>query len=205
MKSSYTLFLASSSQSRQLLLKESKIPFQLVRQDADESQYDRELSLQGVVEHIAQFKMDHAILPAGNKEGDICFVLTADTLSQDLDGTIHGKPADRADAIEKIKAARRGAKLCTAFCLDRKVWRNNTWQIDKRIERSVFAEYTFVIPDAWIENYLNNVAFQGCSNAIAVEGYGWQFLKEVRGSYTSIMGLPVFEVREALEEIGFFQ
>jgi septum formation protein len=204
MKSNYILLLASSSKSRQLLLKESKIPFQLVAQDADESQYDRQFSLQQVVEHIARFKMDHAILPKGQKEGDLCFVLTADTLSQDLNGVIHGKPADRADAIAKIKAARNGAKLCTAFCLDKKVWRNNAWHIATRIERAVFAEYTFIISDEWIDNYLNNVAFHGCSNAIAVEGYGWQFLKEVHGSYTSIMGLPVYEVREALEEIGFF-
>ena len=42
------------------------------------------------------------------------------------------------------------------------------------------------------------------SNAIAIEGCGGQFLQWVRGSYTTIVGLPMFELREALEEIGFY-
>ncbi len=197
------LLLGSTSQSRQQLLKEAQIPFQLVEQRADESQCDWGLPLQQLVEQIALHKMDHVILPAG-KEGEHCFVLTADTLSQDKEGTVQGKPADHADAVAKIKAARDGSRICTSFCLDKRVWRNGSWEIDKHIHRSVSAEYHFIVPDEWIDTYLEKSIGLSCSNAIAVEWYGAQFLKTVHGSFSTIVGLPMFELREALTELGFF-
>jgi septum formation protein len=199
----YTLFLGSKSPSRQLLLKEALIPFALVSQDADETVCDWGLPLVQLVEHIALFKMQHVQLPAGKKENDFCFVLTADTLSQDTDGTINGKPADTADAIAKIKAARAGSRLCTAFCLDKKIWHAGQWEVDKRIQKAVSAEYVFNVPDVWIDIYLKNSLGLSASNAIAVEGFGAQFLQVVRGSYTTIVGLPMYELRQTLEEMGF--
>jgi septum formation protein len=148
--------------------------------------------------------MNHAIVPAG-REGDFGFVLTADTLSQDFDGTINGKPHDRADAIAMIKRARAGSRLATAFCLDKKVYRTGAWETDKRIERCITARYVFAIPDHWIEIYLDTTIALSASNAIAIEGYGAQFLKSIDGSYSTIVGLPMFELREALEEVGFFK
>ena len=74
------------------------------------------MPLQKVVESIAEHKMQHVIMPQG-AEGQIAFVLTADTLSIDTTGSISGKPSDMADAIAKIEAARGGSNRCgTAFC-----------------------------------------------------------------------------------------
>ena len=197
------LYLASQSASRQQLLREAQIPFELLSQTADEAACDWGLPLHQLVASIARYKMEHADLSGIDHEKEI-FVLTADTLSQDENGAIQGKPKDRADAIEKIKEARGGTRLCTGFCLDKKTWRNGGWQTIERIEEVVHAQYQFIIPDAWIETYLNTSPVLSCSNAIAVEQYGGQFLKEVQGSYTAIVGLPVYEVREALEKLGFF-
>jgi predicted house-cleaning NTP pyrophosphatase (Maf/HAM1 superfamily) len=36
-----------------------------------------------------------------------------------------------------------------------------------------------------------------------IEDFGENFLKSVNGSYTTILGLPMFELRRALKEIGF--
>lgn len=198
-----TLLLGSKSASRKKLLTESRIPFTILEQDADEAVCDWGMPLPKIVESIALQKMDHVIMPHG-KDGDVAFVLTADTLSQDLDGTVQGKPADRADAIAKIQSARNGSRLSTAFCLDRKIFRNGAWQIDKRIVQCVSAEYQFAIPDAWIEVYLDTTIALNCANAIAIEEFGAQFLKTMYGSYSTIVGLPMFEVREALEALGFF-
>ena len=63
--------------------------------------------------------MDHVLLPQGG-EGEVRIVLTADTMSTDLDGVVHGKPVSRQDAIHKIKTLRRGGVVATAFCLDKK-------------------------------------------------------------------------------------
>ena len=198
------LHLASKSPSRHKLLSDSQIPFAVIGQEADEAKCDWGLPLERLVQSIASYKMEHAILPAG-KENDICFVLTADTLSQDLDGTINGKPADLADAIAMIKRARAGSRLATAFCLDRKIYRNGSWNVEKRIERCITATYIFDIPDQWIEPYINTTIALSASNAIAIEEYGAQFLKTVDGSYSTIVGLPMFELREALEELEFFK
>ncbi len=200
----HTLLLASKSASRQLLLKQAQIPFTVINQDADESVCDWNLSLDQIVLHIARYKMEHALVPDGKKEGDICFVLTADTLSQDHTGMIHGKPISREDAIIKIKSARHNTKLYTAFCLERKEWKSGCWLTQDRKEGCVGATYIVDVPDHWIDTYLETVPALHCAGAIAIESYGQQFLRFVDGSYSAIIGLPLYEVREALESLSFF-
>jgi septum formation protein len=153
---------------------------------------------------IALYKMNHVVLPGGKIEGDICFVLTADTMSYDVHGNISAKPKDRADAINKIKTARQGSSLCTGFCVDRKIWLKGAWRTQERVTNVVSAELVFSIPDEMIDEYLENVPFLDVSGAIAVEHYGNQFLKTVVGSYSTIIGLPMFEVRQALAQLEFF-
>jgi septum formation protein len=199
----HVLYLASQSPSRQLLLQEAKIPFVLVPQQADEYVCDWRLPLDQLVAAISLYKMEQLQLSPG-KQREIIWVLTADTLSQDKNGRVQGKPKDVADAIAKLKEARDGTRLCTAFCLDKKEFRDNRWVLVERIHQVVPAEYRFVVPDSWIERYIKNTISLAVSNAIAVEQYGTQFLKEVRGSYSTIVGLPMFEVREALEKLEFF-
>ncbi len=67
-----TLYLASGSQSRKKLLEVANIPFTLISQNADESQCSLQQPLEMLVQEIAELKMDHVILPAGN-EGDIAY------------------------------------------------------------------------------------------------------------------------------------
>ena len=198
------LLLGSKSESRRTLLDNAKIPYQVVSQDADETQCDWGLPLQKVVESIALFKMEHVIMPAG-KEGDSCFVLTADTLSQDCNGNIHGKPADGDDAIRMLRAAAAGRNSCgTAFCLDKKIYKSGAWHLEQRIIKYIVAQYDFIIPENWIMRYIALGHGNDAAGAIRIEEYDSQFLKSVDGSYTTIVGLPMFELRQALEEIGFF-
>lgn len=201
----HTLYLASQSASRKELLDAAQIPFVVLPQSADEKACDWNQPLGELVCVIARHKMDNLVLPKKASNQQEIFVLTADTLSQDRDGTLQGKPVDRADARTKIIAARAGSQLATAFCLDRYAWQNNDWQRIMRIERCVYASYFFDVPDQWIDIYLERSMGLVASNAIAVEGYGAQFLRMVEGSYSTIVGLPMFELRQALEEIGFFE
>jgi septum formation protein len=200
----HILLLGSKSYSRKLLLDYARIPYHVIGQDADETQCDWKLAMPQVVANIARYKMEHVVMPEGNAEGQIAFVLTADTLSQEKDGTIGGKPANLQDAIDKIRRARAGMCTGTAFCLDKKIWSGGQWQMEQRIEQYVESEYIFDIPEAWIDRYIAHTIALSASQAIAIEEYGAQFLKEVRGSYSTIVGLPLFEVREALEKLGFF-
>lgn len=204
---SHILYLGSKSPSRQELLKQAYIPFALVGQDADETQCDWNLPLEQVVTQIALYKMEHVVLPVGKEENAICFVLTADTLSLEPNGKVSGKPIDREDAIAKIKAAQKGwMRTATAFCLDKKVWKNSQWHLEERIQQWVAAEYVFHVPDEWIDIYLDQEERSAqASGAIAIEYFGIFFFKEIRGSFSTIVGLPMYELREALERIGFFK
>lgn len=199
------LYLGSKSQARHQLLKDAQINFVIVNQDADEAQCPILPSLKETVEIIARYKMDHVVLPdLIESEIAIRYVLTADTLTQNYDGSLAGKPKDKQEAIEMIKKARFGATVGTAFCLDKKVWSHGQWVAEKRIEKFVSASYDLEIEDEWIETYLKKSFGSVASGAVAIEGYGQQFLKTVSGSHSTIVGLPMFELRRALQEFGFF-
>jgi len=198
------LLLGSGSSSRQRLLREGGIPFEVVGHNADETTCDTSGSLQEIVQAIALEKMEQVCLPEKAEPGTAIFVLTADTLGRTNEGNLLGKPVDRADAIAKLKTSRGGGKCCTAFCLDKRVYKFDEWRVAKRIERFVVSEYCFDVPDEWIDTYLANSSAMKASGAITIEGFGSQFLQEVHGSYSTIVGLPMFELREALQEIEFF-
>jgi septum formation protein len=204
MHANHILYFGSKSKPRRTLLEEARIPFIVVDQDADETLCDWGLPLPQLVLSIALYKMQHVILPDGKYEGDICFVLTADTMSHDKTGKIHGKPVDRDDAISKIKAARDGSFLCTAFCLDKKMWQSGKWEIQERVADIVSAEFIYYVADEWIDYYLERTPYLDVSGGIAVENFGNQFLKTVNGSYSTIIGVPLFEVRNALEKLEFY-
>lgn len=199
----HILYLASKSESRKKLLQKAGITFEIIEQDVDETQCDWNLPLQQVVESIARYKMEHVILPTG-KEGQTIFVLTADTLSIDATGAIRGKPNDKADAVAMLKAARKGPNICgTAFCLDKKLFKNGSWHTDKRIINYAQATYEFDIPDEWIDEYITRVDALQAAGAIRIED-GAQFVKSISGSYAAIVGLPMFELRQALMALGFY-
>jgi septum formation protein len=200
----HRVYLGSKSQSRQLLLQEAQIPCVVVDQDADETCCDWNLPFREIVTHICRYKMEHVVLPVG-VHGQYCFVLTADTLTIDSNGKVSGKPTDRNDAVQKIKTARNGVITGTAFCLDRKTWCEGSWHVEQRIEGYGQGECVFDVPDQQLDCYLKQPFLYNCAGGIFVEGFGAQFVKTVSGSYSSIIGLPMFEVRQALHVLGFYR
>ena len=198
------LLLASQSQSRRELLSLVKIPFVLVEQEADESECDWALPLPQLVASIAKHKMNQVIMPRG-EEGQITFVLTADTLTQDKQGNLLPKPHTQLNAKRMLKVVRHGVRVGTAFCLDKKVFKFDSWQIEERVECFVESYCIFDVPDAMMDEYLQNSIALKASGAITCEGYGAQFFKAINGSYSTIIGLPLFELRVALEQLGFYQ
>lgn len=202
---SHTLLLATKSPQRRQLLTDARIPFTLVAQDADETLCDYTLPFAQLLETIAIHKMNHVIMPEGN-ENDLCFVLTVDTMEQDSRGITYGKPQNREMAISYIQALRDYPGMVgSAFCLDKKWFNNGSWHTIERVVQFVGAGYSLDIPDHWIEIYLDNYPdYLNIAGGLTVEGYGAQFIKTISGSYGTALGLPVCEVREALEKLEFF-
>lgn len=201
-KSHHQLFLASDSVMRKQLLKNMGIYFQTIAHQASEY-ITQGKSLQEMALEIAMLKMKHIQLPS--IDNNIVYVLTADTMGQNAQGNLYGKPRDKQDAIRLIKELRHGSSVCTAFCLEKREKSDNEWKVVQTISKAVTTEYVFAIPDERIEDYLQHTPqYLNISGAITVEGYGEQFLKSLNGSYSTILGLPVCELREALEQLEFF-
>lgn len=201
------LLVGSSSASRKLLLEEAKIPFLCIGHTADEESADHSVPLKTLVSTIARLKMEHTIIPSSyNKE--YAYVLTADSLGNDAHGNVLGKPKDRQDALEKIRAINnKRSHGAVGVCIDKKI-RNQQgmYQTIARKEICMESVYTFYVPETWMDRYLDNSWAMIAAGAIAVENYGAQFLKSIeQGSFSGLMGLPMYEVREALDELGFFE
>lgn len=199
----HILYLASESQSRKRLLELAHIPFTIISQTADESLCSLQQPLDGLVQEIAELKMNHIVLPVG-KEGEIAYFLTADTMTIDPHGQFHGKPVDRQSAIAMLKACRQGAIVGTAFCLERKVYMHNQWHTQECITGYDRAWCVVDIPDEFLDFYLDQVPYTSVSGGITIESFGEQFVKEINGCYSAIIGLPMYKVRDALYKLGFY-
>lgn len=204
----YVLYLASGSQSRKNLLTEAQIPFALINQTADESVVSLDKPLPEVVQDIAALKMKYVQMPDGKVDGQTVFVLTADTLT--LKGSpenfeIFGKPKDREHAKYMLRVAREGALVGTAFCVQKLVWKSSAWH---KLEQETGYSESFIlidIPEDWIDFYLDHTDYENVSGAIKIRGLCEQFTKEIRGSYSAIIGLPMYELRETLMRMGFYE
>ena len=206
MKNMNFIYLASQSISRQELLKSCNINFKVLKSHVAELDYDNNLSLNQNVLNIAIHKMENLslinILPENDKE---IYVLTADTLCQDINGIISGKPKDYADAVNKIKALRGCSAVATAYCLDKKNYCNNQWVTKERITEVVNSEIILDIPDQWIDKYINSTIALNAAGAAVIDGFGSLFVKSINGSYSNIIGLDVYKLRQSLEQLNFFK
>lgn len=198
-----TLLLGSSSRSRQALLEDARIPFTVIGHNANEDDIPHTTIAETVL-NIARLKMQNVFMPADAKEGDVVFVLTADSMGCTSDGVIHGKPKDREDAVNKIRKYRDASETVTGFCIEKRMFQNGAWKTIQKIEKTGSARCKFNVPDEWVDRYIEYSLAMQASGAVAVEWYGMQFLEWIEGSYSAVMGLPMFEVRQALDELGFF-
>jgi septum formation protein len=203
------IYLASGSFSRQELLRLANISFVVIKQTADENKFDRNMGLEKVVTQIALEKMRCAVLPCGKVTGERIYVLTADTMGTGNTGEVFGKPVDQVDAMRMLKTYRAGAQTGTAFCLDLRIWTGTEWQLLNRVTRYVSANYVFNVPDQMLDLYFKHTmsrfgaSYLDVSGAVAIEDYGLQFVTNFSGSFTGVMGLPMYELREEMLDLGF--
>ena len=205
------LLLASGSKSRAMLLNQASIPFNRISHSADEESVSYNRPLSQVIPEIVNLKMNHTLLPSLEQYGDTILVLCADTMGATDDGTIFAKPKDYDEAVKMIKAYRNGATVGTGFLLKKFNFDNFSKKWESISQRQVYVESRclFEVPDNLIDWYLekldilDGLSYTNVSGAMAIEGVGSQFVKSIDGSYTAIVGLPLFELRTALLELGF--
>lgn len=204
------LYLGSQSKPRQHLLQVAKIPYKVLDHKSNETIENKNLPFNNYVLEIAKHKMKNLTLPnihtINNIEKGI-FVLTADTLMRIAKNkTILEKPKDKNDAKRMLKLIQnKQIELETGCCLEHKIYKNNKWQTKQHKYWTTPALLEFCVEDKEIDTYLKNVpqALFACGAGV-IEEFGLNFLKSINGSFTTIIGLPLFELRHALKEISFF-
>lgn len=201
------LLLGSQSRSRQLLLNEAGIPFITVPHRSTELESVFTGNLAAYVVDIARHKMDSLELPV---ESDSLqkkiFVLTADSLVQHpATGQLLSKPEDAKDAARMLALARESEMLVmTGCCLREYAHSSNNWELKREKIWATPTYVEFIVPADEVEYYLEKapeVMFS--SGAGILEGFGANYLKSNRGSFSGARGLPIYELRCALKEFGF--
>ncbi len=181
------LYLASTSPRRREILDVLGLEFDIVHVDVDETPRDGEMPADMVV-RLAMAKAESADVAPG------ALVLAADTAVV-VGGEALGKPADETDALGMLaKLSGRTHKVLTGVALQgphgMQTALSETYVYFREISRDEARAY-------WQSGEPCDKA-----GAYAVQGLGGVFVERVEGSYSGVVGLPVFETAELLRQAG---
>ena len=181
------IVLASASPRRRDMLRSAGVKFSVIPADVDESPLSGESAL-SLVERLA-VKKARAVIDSSS-----IVVLAADTVVV-LDDEILGKPVDMDDARRMIESlSGRRHLVMTGVCIYAPATGIvKSWVTTTHVE---FNELT----DAEVTQYLRNASPLDKAGAYAIQEHGDLLVKSVDGSYDNVVGLPLREVLEALNE-----
>jgi septum formation protein len=196
-----SIYLASRSPRRRELLAQIGVRFHLLL-FRDKPETDPELDevpLAGetpltYVERVARAKAQAGWKRLEQRNLPRAAVLAADTTVA-LDGRILGKPADRRESAEML-AALSGTRhqVLTAVAV------KHDYQFECVLQSSD-VEFRPLSGDE-IRQYVATGECDDKAGAYAIQGRAAQFVAELRGSYSGVMGLPLYETAQLLERMG---
>lgn len=201
MQSPRHLYLASRSLRRRELLKQIGVGFELLLlreavgrpPDVDESALAGEDAAQ-YVRRLAQHKAEVAWLRLCQRRLMRHPILTADT-TVELDGEILAKPADRSHAEDMLqRLSGKTHRVHTAVALI----------LDKRLEvelSTTMVEFRELSGDE-IRHYVGTGEPMDKAGGYAIQGRAAIFVRSLTGSYSGVMGLPLFETAQLLARFG---
>jgi len=145
--------------------------------------------------YVARIARHKAISVARKSEH---WVLAADT-TVTLDGAILGKAENAGEASKMLRwLSGKTHQVLTAFVV--------IGEYDKRTvirEAVVSTDVTMIDLDgATLADYVASGEWKGKAGAYAVQGIGAALVKEIKGSITNVIGLPLVEVLAVLREVG---
>ena len=184
------LLLASNSPRRKELLTQLGYQFDIVMIDVDES-YPSDLKPHEIAEYVSAKKAKAFDV----NENEI--LLTSDTIVA-LDQKILLKPKDENEAFEMIKSlSGKVHQVYTAFTLK---------TVDSEISKTSKTDVEFSeISDEEIKFYIKTYKpFDKAGSYGIQEWLGMTKIKNISGSFYSVMGLPVDLVYEELRKLGCF-
>ena len=194
------IYLASRSPRRRELLSQIGVRYHLLlfRSRPDSTPDVDETLLPGeppetYVERVARAKAEAGWRLLRLRNLPLAPVIAADTTVA-LDGRILGKPADRKQAAEMLAAlSGRRHEVLTAVALKR------TDELDSALSRSEVAFKT--LSGEEIAHYVASGECDDKAGGYAIQGRAGRFVTELRGSYSGVMGLPLYETGQLLEKL----
>jgi len=191
------LILASASPRRHELLQQLNIDFEVHETDIDETPLKDEHP-ETYVLRMAESKarVAYQSICGSDKKLGFTLILAADT-SVICDKQILGKPLDRADARKQLQTlSGRSHSVLSAIALAQGN-AVNVETIQSTVSQSTvkFASLSAEL----IEAYLETDEPYDKAGSYAVQGLAAQFIEKIEGSYSGIMGLPLFETSELLK------
>ncbi len=187
---SAALRLASASQRRQELLRQLGVEFDVMVPHVNEQVLPGEPA-QDYVRRLAREKAADVWRRMQLRETLERCVLGADT-AVDIDGKILGKPHDIEHSVEMLlHLSGRTHAVYTAVALQ------DAQRLDERMSRS---EVTFRrIEREEALSYWDTGEPRDKAGGYAIQGFGACFIAHVAGSYSGIVGLPLFETAQMLD------
>jgi septum formation protein len=194
------VYLASRSPRRRELLRQIGVGFEMLvlRDHRDRGPDVDETPLAGespddYVRRVCMLKAEAGWKRLAERKLPVMPVLAADT-TVCLGNDIFGKPADADDARRMLSALSGSEhRVLTAVAL----------QFGTRAELAVsesFVRFRALIGQD-VDAYIETGEPFDKAGAYGIQGHAATFIPEIRGSYTGIMGLPLFETAMLLERI----
>jgi septum formation protein len=196
------IYLASQSPRRQELLKQIGVQFEMLiaapGEDTEtlEEPFPNEKARQ-YVERVTFAKSAIALARWQNSGKPWAPILCADTtvsLPSNPVGEILGKPTDAADAariLEMLSGKVHEVLTAVVLIIDPKT--NPLCLV--QVSEVEFAHLT----TSQIDRYVQSGEPFGKAGAYGIQGLGGAFIPSIKGSYSGIMGLPIFEVNQLLD------
>jgi septum formation protein len=193
------VYLASQSPRRSQLLTQIGVRHELLLADATEDAEALENFLPGeaprtYVQRVTRLKLQAAQARLASRKLAPAPVLCADTTVA-LGRVIYGKPADADDAVRMLRElAGRSHRVMTAVAIG----------YGERVVSACSESWVSFAPmtDAEIRTYVGSGEPMGKAGAYAVQGLAAIHISRISGSYTGIMGLPLFETAQLLKALN---
>lgn len=182
-------YLASRSPRRSQLLAQLHLRFEVLPADIAESPAPG----QGAEAYVRAMALGKARAAQRNAKDDLP-VLGADT-EVVIDGEVLGKPVDRAHGVAMLRRlSGRAHDVLSAVT----VLRGDRCESELSITRVIFGE----ISAAEAESYWSSGEPADKAGGYGIQGLGAVFVKRIEGSYSGVMGLPLFETAQLLARFG---
>ena len=193
------IYLASQSPRRRQLLEQLGVSYELLLPDegedaeAIESVIGKEAP-STYVQRVTSLKLDAALQRCKRRGLKAAPILCSDTTVA-LNRTIYGKPLDTADARRMLgELSGKTHRVLTAVTIG---------TARKRVQVMSESRVTFAsMSPSQIRAYVESGEPLGKAGAYAVQGRAAANISHISGSFSGIMGLPVFETARLLQSMG---